>query len=209
MSPSGAWRHRVGDGGALVAALGDVAGVAEAGHQLRPRLRDAARVPAELDRLGREAVPGDRREHEVECVLGAPAVRGGVRERADGLEQLDHRARPAVGHDQRQRVLVTRLHVDEVDVLSLDLGLEMRQRVQPRFAPAPFVVARPVAAELLDRRQLHALRAIRDQLLAGPAHRGDAAAQVVQRLARDVDVEGANRGGARGLRGRDGHVGPP
>ena len=34
--------HRVGDGGAHVAALGDVAGVAEAVHQLRPGLRDAA-----------------------------------------------------------------------------------------------------------------------------------------------------------------------
>ena len=32
--------HRVGDGGAHVAALGDVAGVAEAVHQLRPGLRD-------------------------------------------------------------------------------------------------------------------------------------------------------------------------
>ena len=34
--------HLVGDPGALVAALGDVAGVTEAAHQLRPRLRDAA-----------------------------------------------------------------------------------------------------------------------------------------------------------------------
>ena len=50
--------HRVGDGGAHVAALGDVAGVAEAAHQLRPRLRDAADVPAELGRLAGEAVAG-------------------------------------------------------------------------------------------------------------------------------------------------------
>jgi hypothetical protein len=42
-SPSGCLAaHRVGDGGADVAALRDVAGVAEAAHQLRPRLRDAA-----------------------------------------------------------------------------------------------------------------------------------------------------------------------
>ena len=63
--------HRVGDGGAHVAALGDVAGVAESGHQLPPRLRDAAGVPAELGRLGREAVSGDGRQHQVERVLGA------------------------------------------------------------------------------------------------------------------------------------------
>ena len=34
--------HRVGDGGTHVAALGDVAGVTEPVHQLRPRRRDAA-----------------------------------------------------------------------------------------------------------------------------------------------------------------------
>ena len=62
--------HRVGDGGALVAALGDVAGVAEAVHQLRPGLRHAAWVPAELRRLAGEAEAGQGRHHEVERVLG-------------------------------------------------------------------------------------------------------------------------------------------
>ena len=100
--------HRVGDGGAHVAALGDVPGVAEAAHQLRPGPRDAAGVPAELGRLAGEAVAGQGRQHEVERVLGASAVRGRVGERADGLEQLDDRAGPAVRHDQRQRVLVPR-----------------------------------------------------------------------------------------------------
>ena len=101
--------HHVGDEGAHVAALGDVAGVAEAVHQLRPGARDSAWVPADLRRLAGEAVAGQGREHEVERVLGASAVRGRVGERANGLEQLDHRAGPAVRHDQRQRVLVLRL----------------------------------------------------------------------------------------------------
>ena len=192
-SPSGAWRPIASVTAAPdVAALGDVAGVAETGHQLRPRLRDAAGVPAELGRLGREAVPGDGRQHQVERVLGASTVRGRVGERADDLEQLDDRARPAVRHDQRQRVLVPRLHVDEVDVHPVDLGLELRQRVQPRLAPAPVVLGRPVAGERLDRRQLHALRAICDELLGRPAHRGDAAAQVLQGLVGNVNVEWAS-----------------
>ena len=50
--------HRVGDARADVAALGDVAGVAEPAHQLGPRLRGPAQVPADLDRLAGEAVPG-------------------------------------------------------------------------------------------------------------------------------------------------------
>ena len=135
--------HHVGDGGPDVAALGDVAGVAEAAHQLRPGDSDVARVPADLPRLCREAVAGQRRQHEVERVLGVAAVRGRVGERADGLEELDDRAGPAVRHDQRQRVLVRRLHVDEVDVHAVDLGHELRQRVQSRLARAPVVLASP------------------------------------------------------------------
>ena len=63
----------------------------------------------------------------MEGVLGAAAVRGRVGQRADGVEQLDDGAGPAVGHDQRQRVLVRRLDVDEVDVHAVDLGRELRQ----------------------------------------------------------------------------------
>jgi hypothetical protein len=84
--------------------MGDVAGVAEAVHQLRPRLRDAAGVPAEFGRLGGEAVPGDGRQDEVERIPGGAAVRGRIGQRADGLEQLDDRTGPAMRHDQRQRV---------------------------------------------------------------------------------------------------------
>ena len=133
-SPSGAWRsHRVGDEGP-VAALGDVARISEAVHQLRPGLRDAAGVPAELGGLAGEAVAGQGRQHQVERVLRLSAVRGRVGERADGLEQLDDRARPAMRHDQRQRVFVLGAHVDEVDVEPVDLGRELGQGV--RFSSA-------------------------------------------------------------------------
>ena len=63
----------------------------------------------------------------MEGILGAAAVRGRVRQRADGVEHLDDGAGPAVGHDQRQRVLVRRPDVDEVDVHAVDLGRELRQ----------------------------------------------------------------------------------
>jgi hypothetical protein len=108
--------HGVGDGGAHVAALGDVAGVTQAAHQLRPRLRGAAGVPADLGRLAGKSVAGHRRQYQVERVGRGPAVRGRVGERADGPEQLDDRPGPAVRHDQRQRVLMRRPHVDEMDV---------------------------------------------------------------------------------------------
>src|SRR3712207_2980270 len=55
-------------------------------------------------------------------------------------------------------------------------------------------ICRPVAGELLHRRQLHALGPIFYQLLGGPARRGDASAQLVQVLLRNVDAEGADCG---------------
>ena len=127
--------HHIGDECAHVAALGDIAGVAEAVHQLRPGLRDTAGVPAELGRLAREAVARQGRQHQVESVLGGATVRGRVGERADRLDQLDDRARPAVRHDQRQRVLVLGPHVDEVDLDPVDLGRELRERVELRLDP--------------------------------------------------------------------------
>jgi hypothetical protein len=122
--------HGVGDHGADVAALGDIPAMAETTHQLGPGVCGAAGVPADRGRLGGEAVAGQRRHHQVEGVGGRSAVGGRVGEGADDLEQLDHRAGPAVGHEQRQRVLVGRADVEEVDVDPVDLGRELRQRVE-------------------------------------------------------------------------------
>ena len=134
--PSGAWRPiSVGDERHPRRRPGRRSGCSRGGCiSSAQACADAAGVPAELRRLAGEAVAGHRRQHQVERVLGAAAVRGRVGERADGLEQLDDRAGPAVGHDQRQRVLVRRPHVDEVDLDPVDLGRELRQRVQPRLA---------------------------------------------------------------------------
>jgi hypothetical protein len=83
-----------------------------------------------------------------------------------------------------------------VDVHPIDLGRELRQRVELGLAPAPVVLGRPVAGELLHRGELHALRPICDELLARPPCGRDAPAEVVDLLVRDVDAEGADiRGG--------------
>ena len=91
----------------------------------------------------------------------------GIGERLDDLELLDHRARPAVRHDQRQGVFVLRPDVDEVDVEAVDLGDELRIAVQPRLDLAPVVVGLAVAQELLDGLERHALGLIGDGLPLG------------------------------------------
>jgi hypothetical protein len=99
----------------------------------------------------------------------------GIAEWADDVEHLDHGAGPAVRDDQRQRALVRRSDVDEVDFEAVDLGHELRQGVEPRLDPPEVLVGSPVARELLHGRQLHALRTIRDGLRFGQARGRDPA----------------------------------
>jgi hypothetical protein len=79
--------------------------------------------------------------------------------------------------------------MDEVDVKPVDLRFELRQRVQPRLAPAHVVIGCPVASQFLDRLQLYALRSICYELAARPAGRRDVAAQFFQILFRELDPE--------------------
>src|SRR6185295_16629608 len=98
----------------------------------------------------------------------APAVCRWSRQWIDDLQLLDDRARPSVRDDYRQRVLFFRTHVNEVNVDPIDLGDELRQGVELRLALAPVVLGTPVAREFLNRRELHALRLIRDDLPLRP-----------------------------------------
>ena len=189
--------HHVGDDGAQVAPLGHVAGIAEPAHQLRPGPGGAADVPADLRRLGGEAVSGQGRQHQVERILGRSAGYDRVGQWPDRPEHLHHRTRPAVRHDQWERAGVRRPNVDEVDVQAVHPGRELRQRVQPGLAPAPVVVRLPVAGELPDRGQLDALGPVVDQLPAGQACRCDAPAQLGQLLGPDLVPEGIDLAGRR------------
>ena len=54
--------------------------------------------------------------------------------------------------DLRQRIRVRRPYVDEVDLHPVDLGRELRQRVEFRLACAPVVIGGPVAGQLLNGR---------------------------------------------------------
>ena len=99
-----------------------------------------------------------------------------------------------MGHDQRQGIRVRRPHVYEVDVDPVDLGFELRQRIEFRLALAPVVTRRPVVGELLDRHRLHALRSILDELRSRPTRRSDASTQVLEFPFRSLNREGPDPG---------------
>ena len=73
-------------------------------------------------------------------------------------------------------------NVNEVNVEPVDLGQELRQGVQLRLHLAPIVIGCPIARELLNHRQRHALRVIRDRFPLRPARHRQALAQLVEIL---------------------------
>ncbi len=123
-----------------------------------------------------------------------------IGKRIDDLQLFDNRAGPTVRDDQRQRIFMLRTNVNEMNVQPVDLGDELRQGVQFRLALAPVIIRRPIARDFLHRRELHALRFIRDRFPVRPSCRVDAPAQIDERLFRNVDAEGVDvltRGGRR------------
>jgi hypothetical protein len=109
--------------------------------------------------------------------------------RLDDLQLLDDRAGPAVRDDQRQRVLVRRPDVDEVNIETVDLRHELRQRVQLRLAAAPVVFRRPIVREGAHRRELHALRLVIDGLPLRRPPRCDPPPEIGDRLFGHLDMK--------------------
>src|SRR3984957_5334087 len=89
---------------------------------------------------------------------------------------------------------VRRGGVDEVNVQPVDLGHEVRLVIQFRFAVAPVVAGRPVAREVLHRREPDALRVVGDRLAFRPPSRDHPPAQLGELLLSETDPKSPNSG---------------
>ena len=101
-------------------------------------------------------------------VGGVVAVGGRIGQRPDHLVELDHRARPAMGEDKRERTLVRRADVDE---LYVETSISVTNIGRAFNFASPFrqsLVRAPIADASLELRQLHALGLICDGLPIGP-----------------------------------------
>jgi hypothetical protein len=117
---SGLFAHGLGDRRTPVAALRNELVVTETLHEHDPGTRGAGGIPPGRRRLAGEPVARERRDHRMEGILRASAMRSGIGERLDDLHLLDDRAGPSVRHDQRQRILVLGSNMNEMDVEPVD-----------------------------------------------------------------------------------------
>ena len=125
-----------------VATLRAVFAGSRAAHQLDERARDPRTDPSPAcGSAPRSRSPGVRARRRGKRRRFA-AVRLGVRQPRDHLEELDDRTGPTVREEQRQRVRVRRAGVDEVDRLAVDAGAEVLELVEPRLLRAPVVLRR-------------------------------------------------------------------
>ena len=132
-----------GDERAPVAALRGEARIAEhAGHQLGEAVGDRLRREARLPRLEREAVAGQRRSDDGEGVGRVAAEARRIGEAGDDLEELEHRARPAVREEERKGSRAPALDVEEVQVDPVQRHRELRKGIEPRFLRAPVELVR-------------------------------------------------------------------
>lgn len=117
-------------------------------------------------------------------------MRGRVGQGLDHLVELDHRARPAMGDDQRHRVRMRRTDMQEVNAETVDIGRELRKAIELRFSRAPVVLLGPVAADVLDPLQGGALAPVVDQLGFRPARSTQPCLQIIDHVVADRNAIG-------------------
>ena len=80
--------------------------------------------------------------------------------------------------------------MDEVEVFAVDLGLELRPRVETGLGGAPVEVVLPVRAQLLQVRELGAVVPTRVIELSGPARARQPITEIGEHVVGHIDPEG-------------------
>ena len=104
----------------------------------------------------------------MERVAPIAAMSDGIGERAQHFDELDDRTGPAVRHHERQRVVLRRTHVQEVQRGSVDARAELRELVQRSLVLPPVVVVGPIATEVAQEGDVDSVSPFRVGPRFGP-----------------------------------------
>ena len=79
--------------------------------------------------------------------------------------------------------------MQEVDADAIQVGVELRESVEPGFDSTPVVIARPIFADFLHVLEGYPLRRIRNGLQVGPAGGAQAFFQILEIRVADMNLE--------------------
>src|SRR5258707_3130317 len=79
--------------------------------------------------------------------------------------------------------------MQEVDADAIQVGVELRESVEPGFDSATVVIARPIFADILHVLERNPLRPIRNGLRVGPAGGAQALFQILEIRVADLNLE--------------------
>jgi hypothetical protein len=188
-------RHR-----APITALGAVSRVAELAHQRDDRFAETADVETASARRIGEPVAGDGRADDVKRILRFSAVSRRVRQRADDLVELQDRAGPSVGDDERESVGVRRFLVDEVEPR---LAQQRRQScpvviegVEGRLPSAPVETRAPVVEQIGEHGSRKAVVPAGVVDLVGKSRALEPALQIAKRGVVEFDAKRLDHSGS-------------
>ena len=116
----------------------------------------------------------------MERIGGLTAMRHRIGQRPDDFHEFNHRARPAMRHEQRACCGVWRPDVHELDVQTVDFGDELWVRIESRLAATPVVLGTPVLANFAGIRQRNTLAPIARGFAFWPAGLGEALCEIIE-----------------------------
>ena len=180
--------------GAEILAVGEEPVMAQhVGHQHRKDVGGVPEAEAALARREGKPVAGQGRRHDGEGIFRAAAELRRPGQARDQPVVLVEGPGPAVGEQQRRRIRRLARHMGIVQVVARDGDLAVVQAVERRFLGAPVIVPGPVGAQRFEIGDVGAeLPGVAGRPV-GPAGGAQPAAQVVERLVLDGDLEGARR----------------
>src|SRR4030095_9431493 len=90
---------------------------------------------------------GQRRHNHIERVLRLSAIRSWIGQWLDHGSKKEDRAGPSMGEGNRQRARMFRSYVDEMNVETIDLSVELWETIQRFLTAPPVVTSAPVVDE--------------------------------------------------------------
>ena len=164
-----------------ISALGGELGVAKVlGHQLVPHTGHPLHLHAPVLSMVGEPEAGQGWRDHIEGVGRIAAVAGWVGQQGNDLGHLEEATWPAVGDDQRYGIRALAFLVDEVDIQTVHLGLEVAEGVELGFLGAPVELSPPMLDQFFQVGQVAAVVPSGVGNLIGPAGVGQALLQVLQ-----------------------------